>query len=193
MFKKYPSAENHYRNKFTEKCYVHFGHEYWVATEKIHGSNFGWWANINGVECSKRNSMIPAGENFHNHLSLVPKYESIVKSIYEYLRLAISTSTDDMAIAVFGEIYGKGCQKGVFYSDTVDFIMFDIAIQDGNDFYWLSYDALRGIEMKFGMPMVPEVKRGNFHEVLEHVNEFDSIVGGIEDNNAEGFVMKPVS
>lgn len=196
MFKKYPSAENHYRAAFVEKCFREYGHLQWAATEKIHGANFGIWVNDLEVQFSKRSGMIAPLDNFYNHLSFANRYASIAKTIRDYLWLSVPMDTIDQGdfnIVIFGEIYGPGVQKGINYTDEVDFIMFDIGVQHGETFHWLDYAELRKIEMKFNMPMVPEIKVGSFHEVLETCNEFDSILGGKENNNAEGFVMKPVS
>lgn len=191
MFTKYSSLENHYRNNFTEKCFLNFGHVEWVALEKIHGSNFSWWCDGFEVKCAKRSGFIPDGENFYNHKSIFDKYEAVIWDIQR--AIAKKEGNKNITVAVYGEIYGPGVQKGIYYADSVDFIMFDILITDGLMKVYLPWDEVKELSNEFSMPIVSEIARGKFHDVLETSNEFDSILGGKKDNIAEGFVMKPIT
>ena len=65
-FMTYPEIENHY-NK-TVKSYIenHTTEEMWVATEKVHGTNFSFIHDGTQLICAKRNSLLKDSDKFFN-------------------------------------------------------------------------------------------------------------------------------
>lgn len=178
---KYPSIENSYREKFIQIIRgTEAVNDTWWAFEKADGSNFAIIYDGKKVSYGKRGGLIPEGENFFNHLQVMPEYAgSLVDLYHSVLRL------DNQVITVYGEIFGQGIQKGVNYGPK-QFRFFDVVI-DG-----IFVDQERLFDFEFGkLKLLPFIGKGTFDEVLALNCEFDSLVLGIPNNTAEGFVMKP--
>ena len=155
MFKKYPSLENHYREKFINSIKMNLNSvvaenpidftaarvlqgitasDKWVATEKVHGANFQLFCDGEEVRPGSRSQFVD--ENFYACGPVVERYKSNVLSIFDYIN---RNSTGIKSIAVFGELFGglfegrkethaKTVQKGVHYIPHNDMIVFDIRV-----------------------------------------------------------------
>jgi Rnl2 family RNA ligase len=172
-FSQYSSIENSYRDKEIEQVRSHgFDKVEWVATEKVHGANFGLWPIDGQVRPSKRSSF--ADGAFYGCQAIV---EGLTPKILS------------LGFAVYGEIFGSGIQKGVDYGGK-RFAAFDI--WTGENF--LDYDDFVALCDKHGIERCVEIARGNFDDLLAIDPAFPtkmSVVEGCVDI-AEGFVMKPI-
>ena len=63
-FRPYPEIENHYHKMTKAFIENHKGEELWVATEKIHGTNFCFECDGTSVVCAKRNSYLKDSDKF---------------------------------------------------------------------------------------------------------------------------------
>lgn len=204
-FAKYHSLTNHYQTKMVD--YIRSSELLdikWVATEKIHGANFGMWYNGSGeVRFSKRSSF--CGEEFFSCHRL-DKYKTIVKEVYGILEDSCLVREGEV-VAIFGEIFGgnffgdsvegvKCIQGGMDYHPDVEFAAFDIMIEGE----YLPYDRFYDVLSETKMVMAPEMAVGSFEDLLAMESTFESLVPknfGLDSKGknsmVEGFVMKPYS
>lgn len=190
MFKKYPSLENHYRSAFTQQCFEQYGNLEWIATEKIHGANFSFLHDGTVFQCAKRSGLILRGEKFYNYQSLLSEFELKMENLHNAIQKHMA---ERCSIQVFGELFGPGVQKGIKYGDKVAFSAFDIRVETyGGVISWLDWDTMVKLCESYGIPVVPVVARGSFENLIEVNNEFDSLILGVADNMAEGYVMRPL-
>lgn len=216
MFKKYPSLENHYREKFINqiKLLPTFTPEMpWVASEKIHGANFQFWTDGKQVKVGSRSQFVDG--SFYGCQKVIDRYHDEVISLYkkmyeempglEYIRL-------------YGELFGgnffgekekdvRTIQSGINYNTDIDFSLFDVACGTPNlhgikepewfhSYYWMVEKIVPGTAFK----VPPELGRGTLKECLALPNDDQSIVHklyGLEapegkDNTMEGIVIKPL-
>lgn len=179
MFKKYSSLTNSYKKDFVDQCEM-LDIKEWIATEKLHGSNFSF-ISVNGeVTPAKRNSIIgmePSGcytfygcnDVFNQHKAAVAQLEAII----------------GQPITVFGELYGQGVMKEIQYSNKA-FAGFDIWLHDSGTY--LPYNAVRERLDLVGIPRVPELAQGSLRELLAMPAEFTSKLCNAK---AEGMVIRP--
>lgn len=207
-FKKYSSLENSYRGKFVNSIRRQVDPSAkWVVFEKVHGANFSFWV-INDrnltMKCAKRSGFIDDGESFYAHERVVERYK---KGIEELAKGYIDgyDGPDIQAVAVFGELCGGSgdgvaqIQKGVFYSNDIQFLVFDIMIvwKNGEHTYKGVQDIIMECSMR-GLMSVPLMDQGSLNECLNTSPDFESLVPGLlgeeppNDNRAEGLVIRPM-
>ena len=196
-FNKYNSIENHYDKKninYWVSLYPELYKEQYVIQEKIHGSNFSiWFENTDigvDIKCAKRTSFLDITEGFFNY-QLVLKDEKIDKLIEEFTNKI--KKTDIKELVVFGELYGNGIQKGVFYSDKKEIRFFDMRI-NGN---YIPFRETEEFFKEFGLEelLVPKLAVVNsLDEALEFNTEFNSLIPDRKfenlENICEGVVIK---
>ena len=116
-FRKFNSIENVTRQKFID-IILQLGIQCdWYVSEKVHGANFAFICDNNGIQCAKRSGIIGEGEKFFNHQYVKDKYASTITGIYELLKCA----KDCNHLVIFGELYGGNIQKGIYYREDQDF------------------------------------------------------------------------
>lgn len=179
-FKKYSSLENSYRTGFLQKI-VDQGLDGgdWVVTEKVHGANFSFWCDGDTVKVARRSGFTDG--TFYNCQPVIDKYKDKVLDLFNYC-----CSTGDILV-IYGELYGEGVQKGVFYSKEKDFVAFDVNLNG----VFLDKDFVNSVVTLFNIPVAPVLYKGSFLDCLDFNNTFDSKVGGIKNNTAEGVVIAP--
>jgi Rnl2 family RNA ligase len=213
-FKKYSSIENSYREKVIDQIkQIVPPNEEWFVTEKIHGANFSFLTDGNEIRCAKRSGIIEESENFYNHNIVLEKYKDEVKNIFKFLKDEFKDTADLQGIQLYGEIFGgyypntenkyKPIQKGVYYTNDIEFIAFDLRIKLKTKITKIEIDTLmdpkRFIEImdKFNIPTVKVLYKGTLDECLKYPNDFESTISEyfgmpkIEGNICEGVVIKP--
>jgi hypothetical protein len=63
-FVGYPEIENHYNRETKKFIDEHTTDELWVATEKIHGTNFCFIHDGKDLTCAKRTSLLAMTDKF---------------------------------------------------------------------------------------------------------------------------------
>lgn len=183
QFFKYPSLENHYRQKFIEKIrFTDAVDEEWVATEKLHGANYAiyWDSRNDDIRSAKRTGFI-GEDKFYNH-------EQADRVVYPKIK---EIGCEQGYLIFYGELCGGNIQKGVDYSEEQRFVCFDIALvrdKEPTRLDFFSYDEMIEVCDAIGIETAPLIKRGSFEDLLQLDNMFDSNYGSF---TAEGFVMKP--
>ena len=147
----------------------------WVMTEKIDGTNIRVdWDGKETITYGGRtdNASIPA--------FLITKLQSIFVNVFRI-------NYPDLPMTLYGEGYGAKIQKGGrnYISDGVDFILFDVMIDD----WWLKRENVEDIANKLGIKVVPIICEA----ILEYgismgMAGFQSDFGNFQ---AEGLVLKP--
>lgn len=210
-FHKYNSLTNHYQGAFIDSIQMSgLDDGDWVATEKIHGSNYSFWSDGNEVWTAKRTQVLHDPSIFYS-ANKVDKYKPNVKAIYRNLVDSGIIENEDI-MAIYGELFGgsffgtkdptsKTVQSGMNYHPSTEFAAYDIMVKpiDG-EAYCLSYlemlDAV-GDEI----PLCPEVGRGTLYDLLDLDNDFSSLVPAMygltppdgEHVQSEGFVIRPIN
>ncbi|RLA03792.1 MAG: hypothetical protein DRQ47_04490 [Gammaproteobacteria bacterium] len=200
-FTRYSSIENHYRKKYIEILEEHnFADIPYIAHEKIHGCNFSFWTDGNEVRVASRGSFVDG--TFYACQSVIDRYAGNILHLKdEYLNKAEQ-------IAVYGELYGPGIMKGVFYSERKDFRAFDIKV-DGE---FLPQMRAKLLLAQCDIPQVPYVDLyDNVYDAVAANNIFTSKVSVMDaerdapdpglikfceykagENDAEGMVIQPL-
>jgi len=197
-FKKYNSIENSYRTKEIQRIELNFPKEPFIVQEKVHGANFSFWINKDGVRCAKRTSFLEESDSFYNFQEVLERYKTTIENLY--IRME---GIDSMII--HGELCGgnypniksqvKSIQKGVYYSPNTEFIAFDITINDKI----VNMEEFNGIMFNSGIPYTKELYRGTLRECLKYSNNYNSTVpelfgfDNLDNNICEGNVIKPVN
>jgi len=198
-FTKYNSIENHTRTKIIDSIEQYgFNAEEWVLTLKVHGANYSYHADKNCVKKASRRGFIKDGENFYGDFNF-DFSENVAK---------MRSDLNCDVLIVYGEIFGGHynhkdvepvknavrVQKGVSYCPFNSFVVFDIKI-DGK---YIEYDKVKEYCQKYGFHHVPELGRGKFEDLITYPTVFQDPLykyfnlPAIEDNEAEGWVLKPV-
>lgn len=199
-FKKYTSIENSYRIKFLE--YVKekgYDKETYTVTEKIHGANFSIWYNGEHFRFAKRSKFLGNESDFYSYKTATKELIDKIKEVYNK-----SPICKGQILTLYGELFGgtyphpdvercdvKQVQKGVYYSPTVGFYCFDVAI-DGRV---QPIDALQ-ILKEHDILTAEILYEGSLDECLQYSNEFQTTIPeklglpAIENNICEGVVIK---
>jgi len=160
---------------FSTPEFEYLFHNQWVGTEKIDGTNIRIHWNGNEVKIGGRtdNSQIP--------VFLYDKLQKMI-SIFNWNEVF----PDAVDVTLYGEGYGAKIQKGGLYiSDGVDFILFDVKI----DKWWMKREVVNDIASKLNIDSVPVIFNGTLEEGIEFVkDEFKSTIGTAK---AEGLVLVP--
>jgi len=197
-FCRYSSIENHYREKYIEILKEHgFADIPYISHEKIHGANFSFWTNGDEVRVASRGAFVDGG--FYNCQEVINRYWTNIVDLYNEFYPTANT------LAVYGELYGPGIQKGVYYSERKDFRAFDIKV-DGTFVHPMRTKLLLA---RHEIPQVPYINiYDNVYEALAENNVFDSKVCKMDEsmrglvafceytegeNDAEGLVIQPLN
>lgn len=209
-FKHYSSIENTSNSKAIQAIREAISPiMIWIATEKIHGCNFSAITDGNTIKWGKRSSYLEEDEmqKFNNSHYIKEKYSENIKNLLGVIHNAI-------CVRVYGELCGgkynnvktshpkdvKGIQKGIQYSPDIEFVVFDIIVQD-EDFDWdyMSHHNINKYCNMVGLKSVQILHHGTLDELLQLDPTFQSTISSyfnlppLENNMAEGYVFKPNS
>lgn len=206
-FKKYSSIENGYREKFIDfvKDHPNFPTAKWQITEKIHGSNYSFVVDVTEgseyVRVAKRSGLTDG--TFYASQSVYDKYYNNALKLAKFLRkndeCQCGYGEKLMTVQIYGELYGEGVQKGVYYSAEKQFAAFDIRVtysvdgEEKSEYLWT--DVVEKLCEKFGIPHVPIIEREiSFANAMNYQHQFQSLIAKDREgeNFAEGVVIKPI-
>ena len=185
IFMKYPSIENRYQYKFIQRFINYFPeivNEEYIIYEKLHGSNISFVFTKGKFYICSRNRILENEENFNGCRDVITnKYLEFIEYWKEKSLIDLNKYT------FFGEIVGKGIQKGVDYGEEKNIYFFDFAINDElmPQCYFMT------ITQECKCDVAPIIKVCSFEEMMNYTNEFDSMILGKENNICEGIVVKP--
>lgn len=184
----------------------------WVVTEKIHGANFCFVVDSNGIHCAKRKALLGPDEDFFGHRVVMARKSDALHALFENVR---GDDAGVVAIMVHGELFGgayphpdvapdpevSAVQTGCYYTPTVEFCAFDLAlIREGSQRIYVDYDQailrLSQAKLLHALPLFI----GKYEEAVAFPLGFDSHLPAAlglpplsTANKAEGIVIKPVA
>ena len=181
----------------------------WVVTEKIHGANFSILVNAEGVQFAKRKEILDLHEDFFGYFSLKEGLTTQAKDLFQLLVAQNSSITQ---LNIYGELFGgsyphpdvfsnpnvEAVQTGIYYSPNIEFSVFDIAYIEAGTFNFMSYNNLITSCQEAGFLYCPALLIGNYADAVNYPFRFQTTIPkllefpNLEDNLAEGIVVKPV-
>jgi len=121
MFIKFPSIDNFYQEKIISYWLTKFPElkdECFVITEKIHGTNFQLIVTPTDVKFASRNNLVDPNNFFSAGSLIVPKLQTFIERLHELFNsYNLKAQQELKVINVFGEFFGPGIQRGVYYGD----------------------------------------------------------------------------
>lgn len=198
-FKKYMSIENHYRDDHIDyflEIFPKLEHDTFVITEKLHGANICLIIEDDILKVASRNRVLEGGESFYDIWNVLDREE------YKCLVESVKNHCKGKQVSLYGELIGKGIQKGVDYGEEKRLLFFDIAI-DGmylsqKEFMHFVFEYFPSVECSFVVGpspfnlCVPSLgKVVGLKTALDFNTNFNSKILNIEDNICEGVVIKP--
>jgi len=179
----------------------------WIASEKVHGSNFCFETDGHHVQYSSRTNKLGGDANFFSAREEMPRYHPFVLKAFRLAQERVPTLT---SILIYGEYFGgyypgnparPGCKKvqgGVAYSPGHHFYAFDVNL-GGKEY--MDFDSARALLLAAGFPLVPEpLWRGSLDDLLAiDVETFQTTIPSQLGHPpldrfriAEGIVIRPV-
>ena len=189
MFIKWPSIENSYRTKFIQKAveeHPDLATCTYEITEKLHGANVQFhFEPGEEMRVATRSRYLEPGSKFYDIWNILPKYQQVWDEILDWV------DCYTVSIRLFGELYGQGIQKGVYYKPRKKIGFFGVMV-DSNLLYpsWLRGFAINrgGLEDS----LVPRVDLVDGLEAALAVGtNFPTTINPIEGNICEGVVIQP--
>lgn len=185
-----------------------------VVTEKIHGANFS--IIVRGpdkpVEFAKRSGVLADSDDFYSFRSqgLATRLAALARRAWD-----LATSRSPLSLTIYGELCGghyphpsveaaegiRPVQRGVWYSPSLCFVCFDVAIVGSSSPHrFLDYDDACQLCDRAGFLFAQPLMVGPMHAcVHDHPQHFGSTLPsrlGLpplqEPNYAEGVVIRPI-
>lgn len=159
----------------------------WVFTEKVDGTNVRveWEHSVNIMEVKAGARLSFGGRTANAQIPtfLFTKLQELFtfdkfKELYQ-----------DVSMTLYGEGYGAKIQKGGgnYIADGVDFILFDVMINDN----WLECENVQDIATKLGIKTVPIIDTGTLIQGIEMLKA--GFHSRLRLTPPEGLVMRTVT
>lgn len=165
--------------EFTNPTVEYLKDNIWQFTEKVDGTNIRIYWDGHKVTFGGRtdNAQIPS--HLINRLNELFGGE-VNSQLFEQ-------KFGETPVELFGEGYGPKIQSGGAYRDTVDFILFDVLINDN----YQPRESVEDIANYFNLDVVPILLEGTIADSVAYVlNQRDSKIA-FNGANLEGLVGKP--
>ncbi|GET88224.1 mitochondrial RNA ligase 2 [Leishmania tarentolae] len=195
LFERYSEIENAHSRRIEALKDAGLFNDEWIATEKVHGANFGIYSTEHGkiIQYAKRSGIMPPHEHFFGYHVLIPDLARYIKQGRELLteQLGVSPTTVIMNGELFGGKYdhpsvskrrqsvmvaGKSrtitaVQNNAFpqYSPDLHFYAFDIKYRmtEEEEYRTMTYDQALAIFEKIpGLLYARAIIRGPLSKVV---------------------------
>lgn len=179
LFKRDPKTKKLIVGEYTNETVEYLKDNVWQFTEKVDGTNIRVYWDGHKVSFGGRtdNAMIPA--------HLINKLNDLFSG--EVNEQLFEQKFGDTPIELFGEGYGPKIQSGGAYRDDVDFILFDVMINDT----YLKRESVEDIANYFGINVVPVLLEGTIQDGIDYVmNNLKSTIA-VNGADLEGVVGRP--
>jgi Rnl2 family RNA ligase len=183
----------------------------YVATEKIHGTNYSFLTNGTEIFPCRRHGMLDAEEKFNNQQTIFQKYNASAIVLFNKIKAIHPLVT---YIQLYGELFGglynnktaKGAMKiqsNTNYHPENEFMAYDIRVnlRNNNSFFldWVKLVSLISDDVTVKFKLVPVTATGKLNELLNLNPVFESVVSaayGFQRTSkvfhAEGVVIRPI-
>lgn len=217
MFIPYEKIDTNWQSReLTQAHYRLMQKSEWVVTEKIHGANFCIILSHDAeISYAKRKEVLLPEDPFFGYQTVVEPLELAFLEVQEWLQREGFAQPED-TILLHGELFGGGyphpkvqpntdvdlVQTGVYYSPSVEFCVFDIAVQStgSTSKTYLDYKIVSAVCQKAGLLYTEALFIGTYEKAMEVTIRFESTIpaklglpGLPFANLAEGVVIKPAS
>lgn len=175
LFEREETTKKLIEGKFRNETIEYLKDNQWEFTEKIDGTNIRIYWDGHRVSFYGRteNAQIP------QHL-VTRLFELFGGNVNEEM---FEQKFGEMEVELFGEGYGPKIQNGGgLYKDTVDFILFDVAING----VYQPRESVKDIANYFNIDLVPIIMIGTIDEAIKWVKDKPKSMIGIADS--EGLV-----
>jgi len=185
-FKKWPSIENTYREKFIAQFLDEFpelADETYIITEKLHGSNIQVYLSQDHdeIQIGSRNQFLK-GNTFQG-ANISDCLEPIEWLFSTYM---LQAHFFNETFRFFGELIGPGVQHGVDYGNSHRILFFGMMKND----MLLPYEHLiKHIPQNHIVPFVTFAN--GLQAALDFDTNFPSQLNPVEGNTCEGVVIQP--
>lgn len=140
---------------------------FWLPTEKLHGTNFGIYFSSSGVKFASRNQFV--GDDYYGAQPVIKDVVHRCAGLFE----EVAPKEDDFVergmqqLVLYGEIVGRGVQKGILYDvkglggqQDRAFVIFDMlrVVRDCDieSLSWTDLDEVRQLLMPRGLNVIAE-------------------------------------
>lgn len=179
LFERDNKTKKLIQGKYTDKTIEFLKDNIWQFTEKVDGTNIRvhWDGHRVSFGGRKDDSLIP--DHLMNKLN-----ELFGGAENEQL---FEQKFGENEVTLFGEGYGVRIQNGGLYRDDVDFILFDVVIND----WYLTRDSIENIAEYFCIDVVPILLEGTLEQGISFVlNNRKSFIAK-KGADLEGIVGRP--
>jgi len=195
----------------------------WVVLEKVHGCNFSFICNGEHLGAARRTGLLDDHETFYGWQKVRDKYREAVFFLFRELSTKYAEDGEEepltvLSITIYGELFGGiyphadvpdlgllHCQKGVYYSNDIEFFAFDILIKAASKAQpskikklWLNYRTAMKLFKKYNIFCAQPLKEGPFDECIKYDIKFNSTIPALlglpelPQNQCEGIVVKSI-
>ncbi|MEM7725777.1 MAG: RNA ligase family protein [Cyanobacteria bacterium P01_A01_bin.45] len=212
--------ESSTRWQLDESAYRLLDKSTWVVTEKIHGANFCFVTDGEIIRCANRKKFLEPQESFFNYQVLLEKLKNNLKAAFLITQKKFTQERLPQIshLFIYGELFGgsyphpdvkpdktvQPIQTGIYYSPSIEFCAFDIAVtsnENSNNFsrtyldYHQAIEILQAANIFYAKPLLIS----SFTDANNFPIEFTSTIPQQlnlpplpEENQAEGIVIKPL-
>lgn len=181
----------------------------WVVTEKVHGANFSFVYENGNLKFAKRKEYLRWTDDFFGFQLVASKLEDNIVRLFEKL----SSEITGKKYIIYGELFGgkyphpevdsvkdlHAIQTGVYYTPTIEFCAFDIAIETDHSSskYYLDYESSISYFNQFEIFYAQPLLIGKFNEAMNFNIRINTSIPKefslpeLQNNLIEGVVIKP--
>lgn len=204
-FAKFPSLENHYREKELARwleLYPELSYTSYAILEKLDGANiqFIFFPEERSFAIASRNQIIPRNENFFGVWDLVLSDPILKEFTAKMSEVAIRQK---MVFNIYGELIGPSIMRRVdygekkirFFSSRTNLYSFGKRLFTRLEPFLYTRDLFIGLGLKDLLAPTLAVLNGegSLQNALDYDINFDSVIVNRENNTAEGIVITPLS
>jgi len=183
--------------------------------EKVHGCNFGLICNGTDIRGARRNDLLDDSETFYNWQQVRDRLIQNVFDLFVHIQNLDYLKEGNKEIGlvtIYGELFGGAYphpdvedleipfrQKGVFYSDTIEFYAFDILLTFTNgEKMWMTYGEIEILFEKYHFFYAKPLFMGTLDQCKSYDIKFNSTIPErlglplLEKNICEGIVAKAI-
>ena len=193
----------------SEKAMQELNKVKWAVTEKVHGANFSLVYEKNTLRYAKRKEYLTWNDDFFGFQTVAVEIENSILALFEQLKQDVQADK----YIIYGELFGgkypnsdvptnpnvQAIQTGVYYSPSIHFCAFDIAIETENDFKsYLDYETSLAYFERFNIFHAKVLFAGKWNEALNFNTRINSQIPSqlhlpeLSSNLIEGVVIKPL-
>lgn len=165
--------------KFRSKEVEYLKNNIWQFTEKVDGTNIRVFWDGHKVNFGGRTDNAQIPQHLLNRLNDLFGGE-VNAQLFEQ-------KFGEMQVELFGEGYGVKIQNGGSYRDDVDFILFDVIINDN----YQPRESNEDIAKYFGIEIVPIILEGTIQSGVDYILKNRKSFVARNGAEIEGFVGRP--